>query len=88
MSSERTQISVPSSRSTGSQPIAIACFQCARATSPARNIPNHPRTARDRLYAELRNITEQADKLGHRARLAATSLATLPVRNDDDAEIG
>ena len=50
--------------------------------------PLDHRTARDRLYAELRNIAEQAEKLGHRARLAATSLTALPLRQDDDTEIG
>jgi hypothetical protein len=52
---------------------------------PEQQPANDPRTTRDAIYAELRNISEQAEKLGHRARIAAAKLAELPARVEDDA---
>jgi hypothetical protein len=49
--------------------------------------PTDAGSARDKLYSEMRNIAEQAERLAHRARIAAAGVATLALR-DDDAEIG
>jgi hypothetical protein len=38
-----------------------------------------PLIVRDRLFAELRSVSEQCQKLAHRANRAAVRLATLPV---------
>ena len=39
---------------------------------------------RDRLYAELRAISEQSERLAHRINVAATKLATLPVPDGEE----
>lgn len=47
--------------------------------------PDDPATQRDAIYAEMRNISEQAEKLADRARIAAAKLAELPVRVEDES---
>jgi len=41
---------------------------------------------RDKLYSEIRVIGEMAEKLAHRANMAAAKLAELPVPDQDESE--
>jgi hypothetical protein len=42
-----------------------------------------PQILRDKIYAELRNIGEQAERLAHRVSACTAWLAQLPVPDDD-----
>jgi hypothetical protein len=49
-----------------------------------RTTPNDPRTTRDQIFAELRNVAEQCERLAHRTNLVAVKLAQLPIRGEGE----